>query len=1066
MERAVNKAERLRQMETLLLAHPEGLRPAEIARRLGVHRSTVGRDLTDLTRLIPLCEDESGRVGINRDDYLVALRLTLHESMAVHLAARLLAGHTDKHNPHAGAALRKLGLALEGLAPLVSRHLQLSADVMDSAAQRHDPVYLEVLEKLTRAWSDGRQVRLSHQAPDGRIYSYTFSPYYIEPYAAGRTAHAIGWREPPGAVRTFKLERIRRIELLETPYQIPAGFDPRDLLADAWGIWTSEEEPTEVALRFHPRVAGRVRETRWHSSERVEAEGVDGALIWRATIAEPQEMLPWIRGWGAEVEVLEPAGLRDQLVKEARRLARLYQIAPQEDVGQRYYAHSREGADESEWQLLRDHLLATGELAYRLGEDAGVGHLARAAGMLHDIGKYSPAFQDRLRGARRRVDHATAGAREVVQQFPGNLWAELISYCIAGHHSGLPDYGDPTDLPDAPTLLARRDKKRLDGYGGYRAEIDLSTLDLAPVPLKPAPAHAAFTVSFLTRMIYSTLVDADWLETETAMQSRLQPRGGYPSLATLLERLNLYLRRFENAQGPVNVKRAETLRACVAQASREPGFFTLTVPTGGGKTLASMAFALQHAVRHGLKRIIYVIPFTSIIEQNAAVFKEALGEENVLEHHSNFDWEQLRGRWVTNADDETNQLVAKLRLAAENWDIPVVVTTNVQFFESLFAHKKSRARKVHHIAKSVIIFDEAQMLPREHMQPCMLAVWELVRNYGSTAVFCTATQPSLEPFFEGEEMTELAPDPQALFDFYRRVRITPAGELPDEELAAQLNSHRQALCVVNTRRHAKGLFDLLEAEGRHHLSSLMCPAHRQCVLRTIRQRLADGEICRVVSTQVIEAGVDVDFPVGYRAMAGLDSIIQTAGRVNRERRNASGEVVVFLPKTDLVKRTPAYIAQTSRAGAAILRDFAADPTGVEAIQAYFGLLDTLQDPQRNSDVKHMLAYLDKRHFDFARAGEAFRLIDAPTVPVVVPYDDVAQDLLEELRYSQYPAGLARRLQRYTVSIYQRECDALTAKGAIDTYHDLYSVLNDMGYYDPETGLALLTDQGGEAIFFD
>jgi CRISPR-associated endonuclease/helicase Cas3 len=323
MERSAKKAERLIQMEQMLLAHPEGLRRAGIARRLGVHRSTVGRDIDELSLRVPIWED-GNLLGINRDDYRVDVRVTLHEAMALHLAARLMATRTDKHNPHAGAALRKLGLALERLAPLVSRHLLASADVMDDEAQRHDPLYLDVLETLTRAWSQERMVRLWHKhEPSGRVYEYTFAPYFIEPYAVGQTTHVIGWREPPGALRTFKLERVQRVELTTQSYTIPDDFDPRAKLADAWGIWYTEAEPVEVALRFHPRVAGRVRETRWHRSEDAE-EQPDGSLLWRARVAEPQEMLHWIRGWGADVEVLEPEGLRDQLMGEARRLAEAY----------------------------------------------------------------------------------------------------------------------------------------------------------------------------------------------------------------------------------------------------------------------------------------------------------------------------------------------------------------------------------------------------------------------------------------------------------------------------------------------------------------------------------------------------------------------------------------------------------------------------------------------------------------------------------------------------------------------------------------------------------------------
>ncbi|MCP4543518.1 MAG: WYL domain-containing transcriptional regulator [Chloroflexi bacterium] len=322
MERASNKAERWLQIEALLLAYPEGLTQAEIARRLGVNRSTIYRYLPDLGRFC-IHETDDGRLTIDRDHYLTQVRLTLHEAMALHIASRLMATRTDKHNPHAASALRKLGIALEQLAPFISHHLTASANVMDDEAQRHDPVYLEVLETLTRAWSLGRKVCLKHQMPDQRIFEYTFAPYYIEPYAVGQTSHVIGHREPPDALRTFKIERIRSARILDDTYTIPTDFDPRDKLADAWGIWYTESEPVEVVLRFHPRIAHRVRETRWHSNEQLKEQS-DGHLIWLAQVAEPQEMLPWIRGWGADVEVLEPRELREQIMGESRRLAESY----------------------------------------------------------------------------------------------------------------------------------------------------------------------------------------------------------------------------------------------------------------------------------------------------------------------------------------------------------------------------------------------------------------------------------------------------------------------------------------------------------------------------------------------------------------------------------------------------------------------------------------------------------------------------------------------------------------------------------------------------------------------
>jgi CRISPR-associated endonuclease/helicase Cas3 len=322
-KRTLNKASRILQIEQLLLANPDGLTQAEIARRVGVHRSTIHRDLQELDAHFAVYETDDGKLAIDRDSYLTEVRFTLHEAMAVHLASRMMATRTDKHNPHAAAALRKIGVSLGKIAPFVAKHVQASADVMDAAARRRDPVYLEVLETLTRAWSRGRKVRLTHQMEDRQVFTYTFSPYFIEPYPVGRTTHVIGYREPPGAVRTFKVERIRTAELADDTYTIPEAFDPRAALADAWGIWTTEAEPVEVVLRFHPRVAHRVQETQWHRNETVTPQE-DGSLLWSAAVAEPQEMVPWIRGWGADVEVVAPAAVRAALSGEARRLAQVY----------------------------------------------------------------------------------------------------------------------------------------------------------------------------------------------------------------------------------------------------------------------------------------------------------------------------------------------------------------------------------------------------------------------------------------------------------------------------------------------------------------------------------------------------------------------------------------------------------------------------------------------------------------------------------------------------------------------------------------------------------------------
>ncbi|GAB4575786.1 MAG: hypothetical protein Kow0077_28990 [Anaerolineae bacterium] len=1069
------KFAQLDRLVQLLLDHPAGLTRAEIARRLGVHRSTAASYIDSLEDIdVPVYEVTPNRFAIDRDNYRVTIRLNMHESLALHLASRLLTTRTDKHYPQAASALRKLGTALEHLAPLISQHIRQSADLLDGDYRHRDSAFLEVLETLTQAWSQRRLVRLTHAMEDGQTFAYQFAPYFIEPYAVGRTMHVIGYRTPPGAVRTFKIERIRTVKLLAEQYTIPPDFDPTAYLKDAWGIWISDDQPRTVVLRFSPQVAMRVRETQWHHTQQI-TEQDDGSLIWRAQIAEPREMLPWIRGWGADCEVLEPSELRNELEREAKRLATLYAIAlnTEPNTSIQYYAHSRPTEPESTWQLLKDHLTATGELAAELGSPLGIAELARVAGLLHDIGKYSQEFQARLRGSKRRVDHATAGAKEIIELYRNKelaLLAEMVAFCIAGHHTGLPDYGSPADLTGSS--LQARLKKALPDYSSYQKELDTSQVQLTPRVLTINRTHSGFTLSFLVRMLFSVLVDADWLETERFMQGQARPRGHHASIETLAAQFNRYLERFENPQTDINRKRTETLKACRQKARLEQGFFTLTVPTGGGKTLASMAFALNHAVRHNMKRVIYVLPFTSIIEQNADVFRQALGvlgAENVLEHHSNYDWEKNR----TAGDDETNQIQAKLRLAAENWDIPIVVTTNVQFFESLFASQKSRARKIHNIANSVIVFDEVQLLPRDYLKPCMLAVQELVQNYHVSAVFCTATQPALHRFFpKGTVFTELAPDPQDLFSFYRRVQVKDLGSQTDDDIAKKLNSHAQALCIVNTRRHARGLFDLLQGEGKFHLSTLMCPTHRRETLEEIRHRLTAGLPCRVVSTSVMEAGIDVDFPVGYRALAGLDSIIQAAGRVNRERKQPHAEMFVFTPDTPHIKRIPAFIQQTGAVARSVLRAHAADPTTIAAIENYYETLYTLNN-DRAFDAQQVIPLLDKGPnsvaFSFAEAAGKFRIISQNTVAVIIPYDDTARELIAELENVLYPTGVLRRLQAYTVNIYEREFENLQSKGVIYTIAENYHVLDEarwLEWYHLQTGLRLPDAGGGDAIFFD
>ncbi|MFZ3151103.1 MAG: CRISPR-associated helicase Cas3' [Anaerolineaceae bacterium] len=742
---------------------------------------------------------------------------------------------------------------------------------------------------------------------------------------------------------------------------------------------------------------------------------------------------------------------------------------------QKFYAHSN-GQNKEDWQYLIDHLVNAANLADELGKDTGLSAYAKTAALFHDIGKYSARFQQRLSGSTIRVDHSTAGAQEIKRIFADKnqpILGTILAYCIAGHHGGLPDYGSVIDGEYEGTLQGRL-KRSLEDYSLYASEIDLIHPSFPANPkVRPSTKTGGFSFAFFTRMIYSILVDADFLETETFINGGRKPRGEYDSIPCLTDRLNTYLKKYEGLEEPINQQRTKTLKACIEQASHKPGLFTLTVPTGGGKTFSSLAFALNHARIHDLKRIIYVIPYTSIIEQNAGKFKEALGLENVLEHHSNFDWEAgTDADDSVSADEQTNTITGKLKLASENWDIPVVVTTNVQFFESLFSNRSSKCRKIHNLAKSVMIFDETQMFPRDFMKPALMAVHELVQNYGSTAVFCTATQPVVQRFLPSyATCQELAPEPKALYDFYKRVQVRNIGKVSDEDLIQKLNAQSQVLCIVNTRKHAKGLFQGLEDPGRFHLSTLMCAAHRKAVIDEIRKSLAADKVCRVVSTQIMEAGIDVDFPVGYRAFSGLDSIIQAAGRVNRENKHGIGDLFVFEPDSKFVGRTPAYIAQGAEIARGVLRTYQEkDPVSLEAIQDYYESLYGLLD-KNAFDRREIMDCFEKPGandavFDFATAGSRFKIIEDATIPVVISFNETANELVSQLGKGGKNGQLKRRLQPFTVNIYQNEFTELLKQGVITTYDEVFHVLNNMKLYDCQTGLVIGQTIPAEAIFFD
>ncbi|HVY54428.1 MAG TPA: CRISPR-associated helicase Cas3', partial [Thermodesulfobacteriota bacterium] len=588
-----------------------------------------------------------------------------------------------------------------------------------------------------------------------------------------------------------------------------------------------------------------------------------------------------------------------------------------------------------------------------------------------------------------------------------------------------------------------------------------------PISRSPSSAERrGFSAAFFTRMVYSCLVDADYLDTEAFFDPQIAAkRGQRPAIAELRPMLDGYLRRIAETSDPTDVNRlrARILNECREAAKLDRGLFSLTVPTGGGKTLSSMAFALDHALRHGFTRVLYVIPYTSIIEQTARVFREIFGVEAVLEHHSNFIQEKNQ-----TDDDDTEE---RRRLAAENWDAPIVVTTNVQFFESFFAARSSKTRKLHSVAGSVVILDEAQMLPVSVLKPTLEVIRELVEHYRSSVVLCTATQPALmaRDEFKGglTGAREMMSAPLDLEKAFKRVHETNLGETSDAELVRRIRKERQCLCIVNTKKHARELFQALSGEpGVFHLSAAMCPVHRSTVLGStkgpepgsIRARLHEGQPCVVVSTQLVEAGVDLDFPVVFRAMAGIDSLVQAAGRCNREGKLVEGgSLYVFTPEAGL----PAgHFRQSAQTSELVLRDHGGRILDSETVHAYFEEMYWIKDRGGGLDSPGIMSLFKPAavsgDFPFRKIAELYRLIPDAQIPVIVPFDEKARKLCEELRWNTSPGLLLRKLQPYTVQVYPGALAKLSEAGDIEALQDnRYYVLTDMGMknaYDKHFGL--------------
>lgn len=711
----------------------------------------------------------------------------------------------------------------------------------------------------------------------------------------------------------------------------------------------------------------------------------------------------------------------------------------------KYVAHLQEERE----QTVKEHLEGTAKLSGEFAKKFGKEEWGYCCGYLHDIGKYSVEFQHKIReNGNEQIDHSTAGAKVCVEK--GGLYP-IMSYCIAGHHAGLPNYGSSQDGGFESTLMGRM-KKTLKDYSAYQDEIEIPKVTTVPIAYGETK-NPDFSLSVFIRMLYSCLVDADFLDTEAFMKKGEIKRDTGESIEILLQKLEKYVSKWllNKEINTVNGRRTEILRNCLEAGKREKGLFRLTVPTGGGKTVASLAFALRHAVHNNMDRIIYVIPYTSIIEQNAQIFRSILGDENVLESHCNVDYGD---------SEEWNPM----KLAAENWDKPVVVTTNVQFFESLFGNKSSKCRKLHNIANSVVIFDEVQMLPADYLKPCIAMIEELVSSFGVSAVLCTATQPALQPFFQsGISAYELCPRMEEQFAFFKRTTFQNLDKISEEDLIEKLSGEYQALCIVNTKKKAQALYKALKGQGVFHLSTSMYPKHRKRVLKEVRRCLNNGERCLVLSTSLVEAGVDLDFQSVYRQLAGIDSVIQAAGRCNREGKRSPEESNVYVFRFEEQERILGQRKQIEAAKTLVSEG--KDISALETIEEYFKFLYHLKSSEL--DKKNIMAQFKGIKCNFPKVAEDFKMIENDTKTVFIPIEEEAQDLLQQLKYQGFTKTSMRKAGQYSVTLYDDVIEKMEAAGMIElvaeNINDFYE-LKDKERYTEEFGLDL-NIENGMALFW-
>ncbi len=712
-----------------------------------------------------------------------------------------------------------------------------------------------------------------------------------------------------------------------------------------------------------------------------------------------------------------------------------------------------------EVQSVEEHSRNTAELGMKFAIPV-LKNMVYIMGMLHDIGKYQPSYQRRIRGENIMVEHSGCGALEAKALYP-NAIGLLIAYCIAGHHSGIPDGGYPNDTADMGTLWGRL-QRQFEEFGIYKNELQLPKVDVKEVTgfmMQDCEKNVELLIdkfAFLTRYCFSCLTDADSMDTAsfcTGEKQRLLTADFQACLRKVNERLSLF-----ECTTSLQKTRALLQQQVFDKVAVDAEIYLMNMPTGSGKTLCSVKFALERVIRTGKKRIIYIIPYNSIVDQTMQVFQELFGNDaEILRHQSTFSYEDEKN------DNAVEDYAKVARSATENWNVTsIIVTTAVQFFESVYANKRGKLRKLHNMADSVLIFDEAHLMPQHYLQPCLQAVVHITKYLGSEAVFLTATMPDFRKLIQRYALNNSAiidlVQNVSLFSEFRKCEFRYVGEVDKEEILAKTMHCVSSLIIVNTRQTARELYQKCSGK-KYHLSTYMTSVDRKRVIEDIRIELKKLEEdypdvakapqerrITIISTSLIEAGVDLDVYTVFRELAGLDSILQAGGRCNREGKRKRAEVIIFEWKEER-KRTPDIKWNLTKGMISKYEDISCP----QSIQEYYDRLFFMkQDEIQGQTISGKCS--DLYNIPFSEYAKNFEIIDSNAVSLVVPGDEESQKIVDELKYTGGGMNIGRKLQKYTCSVYKQELDDLLQQHVVEHFGTGIWCLTNMDYYDEEVGI--------------